>query len=79
MKLTLKHYQLICIFSSFLIGFVFSAIYTLGTITPYIASYIYYTDDSDISVVDVSILYPTYMVAQNIGIVVSMYALYLWN
>jgi hypothetical protein len=71
-KLTLKHYTIISLISSFLIAFVFSAIYTLGTMTPYIASYIYHENDPTIKVVDVSILYPIYMAFQNIGILISM-------
>lgn len=73
MKLTLQHYEILSLISGFLITFVFGSLYTLGTITPYIASYIHYEDDPSIYAVDVSILYPTYMVSQVFGIVLSMY------
>ena len=73
MHLTLKHYEIISLISGFLITFVFGSLYTLGTITPYVASYIHYNDDPKIYAVDVSILYPTYMVSQIVGIMFSMY------
>ena len=73
MKLALSHYEKISLLSGFLITFVFGSLYTLGTITPYIASYIHYENDPTIYAVDVSILYPTYMVSQVVGIVLSMY------
>jgi hypothetical protein len=72
MNLTLKHYQYISLVSGFLITFVFGALYTLGTITPYVASYIHYKNNPNIYAVDVSILYPTYMVSQIFGIVWAM-------
>lgn len=75
MKLSLHQYEKISLLSGFLITFVFGSLYTLGTITPYIASYIHYSDDPNIYAVDVSILYPTYMVSQVVGIVLSMYFL----
>lgn len=52
---------------------VFGAIYTLGTITPYIASFIFYNTNPNIRVVDVSINYPVLMISQTIGIILSMY------
>jgi hypothetical protein len=52
--------------------FIFSSVYTLGTISPYLASYIYHTSNPDITVVDLSILYPTFMVSQCVGITLSM-------
>jgi hypothetical protein len=42
MKLSLAHYEKISLLSGFLITFVFGSLYTLGTVTPYIASYIHY-------------------------------------
>jgi hypothetical protein len=72
MHLTLRHYEYLSLIAGFLITFVFGSIYTLGTISPYLASYIYYTNDSSITVVDISILYPTFMVSQCFGMAISM-------
>lgn len=57
-----------------LIHFIFGSMYTLGTITPYIASHIYYKGDHSIKIVDVSINYPIMMITQTLGILVSMYS-----
>lgn len=45
MGLKLRHYEVISLISGFLITFVFGSLYTLGTITPYIASYIHWEDN----------------------------------
>jgi MFS family permease len=50
----------------------FGAIYTLGTVTPYIASYIYYHSDQTIRITDVTLIYPFSMLFQSIGQAVSM-------
>lgn len=71
--LSFKQRQILSLISGCMIHTVFGMIYTLGTITPYIASHIYYTTDPSIRVVDVSINYPVFMVSQTLGITLSMY------
>jgi ATP-dependent protease HslVU (ClpYQ) ATPase subunit len=56
--LSFKQRQVLSLVSGCLIHTMYGAVYTLGTITPYIASHIYYSTDSSIKVVDVSINYP---------------------
>lgn len=53
---------------------IFGSMYTLGTITPYIASHLYEKGDHKITIVDVSICYPIMMVTQTVGIFISMYS-----
>ena len=51
----------------------FGAMYTLGTITPYIASYLKYHGNPDIQVVDVGVNYPVMMVSITTALIVSKY------
>lgn len=51
---------------------VYGSVYTLGTVTPYIATYLKYGGDTNIKVVDISILYPLIMIFENIGIIFAM-------
>lgn len=60
--LNYKTRQILSLISGCMIHTVFGAMYTLGTITPYITSYIYYKTNPNIRVVDVSINYPTLMI-----------------
>lgn len=70
--LTYPQKQLLSLVSGFLIHTVFGAMYTLGTITPYIASNLHYRTDPSIRVVDVSINYPIMMVTETLGLVLTM-------
>lgn len=65
--------RILSLISGCLIHTVFGAMYTLGTITPYIASYLKYSGNPNIKVVDISINYPLLMIAENLGIILSMY------
>ena len=65
--------QVLALVSGCLVHTVFGAIYTLGTVTPYIGSYLKYHGNPDIQVVDISILYPIALTFQNIGLILSMY------
>ena len=65
--------QGLALLSGCLVHTVFGAIYTLGTVTPYIGSYLKYHGNPDIQVVDVSVLYPVALTFQNIGLILSMY------
>jgi len=67
-----KAYSIISLVSGFLIHMTFGATYTLGTVTPYIASYIFYHSDPNIKVVDLSAIYPINMMFQSFGIALSM-------
>lgn len=69
---TYRQKQILSLVSGCLVHTVFGAMYTLGAITPYIASHIYYETDPNIKVVDVSICYPLLMVTESLGIIVSM-------
>ena len=51
----------------------FGAMYTLGTITPYIASYLKYNGNPNIQVVDVGINYPIMMVCITTALILSTY------
>lgn len=73
MKLTYKQKQVLSLVSACLVHTVFGAMYTLGAVTPYIASHIYYESDPSIKAVDVSACYPTLMVMEAVGIFLSMY------
>ena len=53
----------------------FGAMYTLGTITPYIASYLKHHGNPDIQVVDVSINYPIMMAFLTAGLILSTFCL----
>ena len=55
-----------------LIHTAFGSVYTLGAVTPYIASFLKYHGDPNIEVVDASINYPILLTAQNIGIIFAM-------
>jgi hypothetical protein len=50
----------------------FGATYTLGTITPYIASYLFYHGEPQIKTVDVGIINPINQIFQSLGIALSM-------
>lgn len=51
----------------------FGAMYTLGTITPYIASYLKYHGQPGIHVADVAVNYPIMMVSLTTGMILCMY------
>lgn len=72
---TFRQRQILSLISGCMIHTVFGAMYTLGTITPYIASHIYYKTDKNIKVVDVSMNYPVMMITQIFGLILSMYIL----
>lgn len=70
--LSFRQKQILSLVSGCMIHTVFGAMYTLGTITPYIASHIYYKTDPKIKVVDVSINYPTMMITETFGLIITM-------
>lgn len=70
--MSFKFKQVLSLVSGCMIHTVFGACYTLGTVTPYIASYLKYQGNENIQVVDVSINYPVMMITQSIGNIVSM-------
>ena len=70
--LSFRQKQILSLVSGCMIHTVFGAMYTLGTITPYIASHIYYKTDPTIKVVDVSINYPTMMITETFGLIITM-------
>ena len=72
MAISFKTRQILSLISGCLVHTVFGAIYTLGTVTPYIASYLKYHGNPNIQVVDVTILYPIALIFQNIGLNLSM-------
>lgn len=63
---------ILSLISGCLIHTAFGGVYTLGAITPYIASYLKYSGNPDIKVVDISINYPLLMITWSIGIILSM-------
>lgn len=65
--------KVLSLVSGCLIHMIFGSMYTLGTITPYIASHLYEKGDHKITIVDVSVSYPIMMVTQTVGIFISMY------
>lgn len=54
--------RILSLVSGCLVHTVFGSTYSLGTITPYVASYLKYHGNENIQVVDIAILYPLLMI-----------------